>query len=1398
MDLCEKNKLMKMIGEADVISFDVFDTLLFRKVNTPETVFDLIGNHFNIHGFKKLRTDEQNRASRIAYEKIKAPHADMNEIYDALSEHSEINVDWQEVKAFEIQAEKDALTANREMLEIFRYAKSRNKRVVATSDMYLLAATLGEILESCGYEGFDHIYCSADEHKAKFNRELFECVARKENTAYENILHIGDSQSADVDIPSSFGIKTFRYRCDADMEKVKNTACTDIDNGMYKVLFDKSRGFWYNLGIEAGGPLYMGLYSWLTKKYPDKEQKIYFLSRDGYNLCKLFTETGYTNAKYIYTSRRALLLAGIDEINDEAVAELPPYTVGQTVGDILDYLCIPRDKITHLSEAGFKSMDDIIGNDDDKSAFKKLYVLEKEIFLERCAEERRCAEKYFREIGLADEEEAVVFDCGWSGSSQLLLDRFLRCIGSSCKTFFCYFGIKNTEKSRRQLHKKHYDTYAFDFYSNHSLQSGVNEAVVLYELFFSAPHESVYYYGDNGAVFEEGEGDSEKADILEGILDYVKAAADFAAKYNIEYAPEDAIGHIRRIAELPTAEEAEKLGISSHEAASSEYHLEDPGSLANYMRMISSDKPEEAVAELDYKPKFSVVIPVYNTVTEQLKEAIDSVLAQNYDNFELILVDDHSPWQNVVPVLRSYESDSRVKVIYRTENGHISAATNDGLAAADGEFAVFMDCDDIIEPTALYEMAKKLNDDPELDFIYSDEDKITEDGKIRHMPFFKPEWSPDLFMSEMYTNHLAVYRLSIVRKIGGLRSDYNGSQDYDMTLRFMEQSDNSRVGHIPKVLYHWRERRESVAFSLGSKNYAAKAGCHAKEDALRRRGIKGHLEYVPDVGQYRTVYDVEGEPLVSIIIPSKDNPEILRQCIDSIYGFTRYRSFEVIVVDNGSSPENKEKISLFLGERNIRYIYGVYSFNFSKMCNKGAAAAKGDFLLFLNDDIEIFQPRWLERMLGAAQQKHTGAVGAKLFYPETTLIQHAGVSNIKEGPSHNFLRCDDSFPYYFGFSHLDYNCIAVTAACLMVKRSVFEHVNGFNEKFPVAYNDVDLCFRIYEAGYYNVQRNDAIAYHHESYSRGIDTMNEKKAFRLSAEKCMLYKDHPALKEYDPFLNVNLHIIGSALDTKNKFNRVSPYALPEYSSEAVCNIDMLKADSKCIIVSGWGFLAEAPAEEMDIHIIFTDPYGRNLRADCIKTERRDVAAAFGNDDLCYCGFETVLDTSVLRPDIFPYRVGVEIIGSSGKKAVKRTDRETCPELPRNISICSDYSYTDKLSLIPRSENAVWNIDINTVSDRMQTIEGFAFCEGNDHFRYKKKLILKDARDRAFVFDTIPVKRLDVAAAFPEIHYLFSTGFRCIILRELLEKNNAYEVYIRLYDSTDPSDIRDISTGQKVLS
>ena len=551
------------------------------------------------------------------------------------------------------------------------------------------------------------------------------------------------------------------------------------------------------------------------------------------------------------------------------------------------------------------------------------------------------------------------------------------------------------------------------------------------------------------------------------------------------------------------------------------YHLEDVQSLERYQRWLQEDAAKEVhYKDLPYRPKFSFVIPVYNTVTWQLEDCIQSVLAQTYDNYELILVDDCSSWDNVRSVLHSFESNEKVTVIYRKENGHISKATNDGINAASGDFIVFMDCDDLVEKDALYWFAEKLNENRELDFIYSDEDKITEDSKIRHMPFFKPDWSPDLFMSMMYTNHLGVYRTAIVKQIGGLRTEFNGSQDYDMTLRFMEVSDNTRVGHIPKILYHWREREESAAFSANAKNYAVVADGRAKEDCFIRRGIAAHTEYLTEISTYRVVYEVTGRPLVSIIIPSKDNPAMLKQCIMSILRVTTYTNYEIIVVDNGSNEQNKNEIETVLSEYSCKYVYEAQDFNFSRICNCGVTYANGEFILFLNDDIEVFQPDWLERMLGQAQQTNTGAVGIKLFYPHTTMIQHAGVINLITGPDHVFSKMDDTNTYYFGWNRIDFNCLAVTGACLLVEKEKFNEVNCFNENLVVAYNDVDLCFKLYEKGYYNVLRNDVIAYHHESFSRGIDTLSEDKLARLNTERELLYSLHPLFRGYDPFYNPN--------------------------------------------------------------------------------------------------------------------------------------------------------------------------------------------------------------------------------------------------------------------------------------
>lgn len=1448
-----KELLKKKIWQASLISFDIFDTLLFRKTNTPETVFDLMGKHLGIHGFRKLRMDAQNEASARAYAASRYPHADMDQIYEVLSEHTEIPVDWMAVKDLEIQMERDALVANQELLEIFRYAKSIGKRVVATSDMYLFAATLREYLEEKGFAGIDHVYCSADEHKAKFNRDLFEVLPEKEQIPYEQILHIGDKERDDVEFPSAYGIQTFLYQADADMEKLKNAGGTDIDRGVYKILASKDKGFWYNLGAEVGGPLYLGLYRFVLEKARKENKKIFFLSRDGYNLYHIFKNLGYENIEYLYTSRRALTLAAITKLDDAAMASLPPYTFGQTVGEILDYLGVERCRINGLTEVGFDSFDAVIRTEEDLEAFRRLYAWNEEVLLERCRLEREYALAYYNRIGFFD-GDAICFDCGWQGSSQDLLVRFQKAVGNENHYPFLYFGIKNGEKSRKQLRGLHYDAFLFDFYRNHSLQADLHENVILYELFFSAPHESVFAYGEGGEViFEEGQGDSCKEEILAGILDFVRCALPFADKYPVECTPELVCGHLKRLIHLPTQEEAVTIGDMqnvdgfarqqgqekcvacitrkqleenpNHEiywlsgllkrpdipedlkkecaarrgvvypAQIPEYHLEDPQSIRNYHRWLRyTQDHKEAPVVLNNTIRFSVVIPVYNTVTQQLEECFQSVLDQTYPNFELILVDDHSSWDNVVPVLRRYEQDPRVKVIYRERNGHISVATNDGIGIATGDFIVFMDCDDVIEPDALYHFAKKLEENPELDFIYSDEDKITEDGKIRHQPFFKPEWSPDLFLNMMYTNHLATYRTSIVRAVGGLRTAYNGSQDYDFTLRFLEKSHNSRVGHVAKVLYHWRERKESVAFAITSKNYASEAARHAKEDYIRRNGLDAHLEYIDGMSQYRMVYHVQNNPLVSIIIPSKDHPDILMRCVDSILAYTSYRNFEFVVVDNGSNETNKARISAYLEKIGGRYVYEKAPFNFSKMCNLGAANAKGEYLLFLNDDMEMFQPQWLERMLGHAQQSHVGAVGAKLFYPETTLIQHTGVSNPENGPLHSFMGLDDQYPYYFGWNRIDCDCIGVTGACLLLNKDKFYQVGGFDEDLPVAYNDVKLCFALHKAGYYNVMRNDAFAYHYESLSRGSDHIDDEKLIRLSKERTGLFAQFRDLRNRDPFMSSHLKHWSAGLEMRQDYDELVPVDLTGCPEDAAGSVDFVTVTDRVRLV-GWSLLGGNPHPEyLQRYLVVRDPMGRTFAAYVQPFERPDVADSFGSDYLL-AGFECVLSKHQLRIDVMPFQVGVMIMDCQGMRHVswcRSIDVVRNPK-PRPYALAErvvdDYVQHS-------GEGVQLYLDACREEDGYHVIQGFAFKRGGEHAYYGKTLILQDRDGTVLEYDVYPQERIDVAYNFLQEHFLFYTGFICYVFHTTLKKGHTYDVSLRLRSCFDSSNILDVPTGQSV--
>lgn len=1449
----EKILLKNKIQQAKLITFDIFDTLLFRKTNNPEIVFDIVGKHFGIHGFRKLRMDTQQNKSVELLEKYNYPHANMEEIYRALAENTDIAINWEEVKEYEIQVEKDALVANKELLEIFLYAKRLGKRVVAVSDMYLMADTLKDILAVHGFGEIDYVYCSADERKAKFSKELFEHVAKKENIPYKDILHIGDKERDDGEYPASFGIDTFVYTREKDLEKLKNIVSSDVDKGLYKILYNEEKGFWYNLGAEVGGPIYMGLHKFVQEKAEDK--KIYFLSRDGYNLYHIFKKLGYENIEYLYTSRRSLLLASITEMNDEDIKTLPPYTTGQTVGEILDYLCVDREKIIHIADAGFASFDSLIKNEDDMENFKKLYRMDREVFLERCKLERRNALDYFNSVGLF-EQDSICFDCGWQGSSQILLERFKKAVGIDTRHYFIYFGIRSSEKSQSQLKGMHYDTYRFDFYKNYPLQYDAMYNVVLYELFFSAPHESVFYYGENGKImFEPGNGDITKDEMLTGILDFIIAGRDFVEKYDIEYTPEMALGHLRRLINIPTETEAVTIGnlgnvdgfarkegqekyiayITPRQIDSLQpgeiywlagllkrpdvdeyvkrtaasrfskpypekaprYALEAEQDVRTYHRWLENHPiAYEDADSLKYRPFFSVVIPVYNTASHHLEECFHSVLTQTYENFELILVDDCSTWGNVLPVLQKYEQNEKVKVIYRKTNGHISVATNDGINIATGDFIVFMDCDDTIEPDALYQFAKKLNENSRLDFIYSDEDKLTEDSLIRHMPFFKPDWSPDLFLNMMYTNHLAAYRTSVVKQTGGLRTAYNGGQDYDFTLRFMEYSNNSRVGHIPKILYHWRERKESIAFAMASKNYAAEATRNAKEDYIRRNGIKAHTEYITGLSQYRIVYEVVNNPLVSIIIPSKDNPAILKQCIDSLIGFTDYKNYEIIVVDNGSNDENRAVIQAYLADAGAVYIYDKADFNFSKMCNTGAAAAKGEYLLFLNDDMELFQPQWLERMLGQAQQPHTGAVGAKLFYPGTVDFQHDGIYMRYHGPAHRFPLTNDAVAHYFGFNWLDCDSIAVTGACLMVSAEKFREIGCFDESYPVAYNDIKLCFDLHGRGYYNVIRNDVVAYHHESYSRGIDTVHERKTIRLEKDKYQLFTDYPQFNGKEPFMSCHMNSYQATLNLKNAYGKISEINLDGCLNTELGSVDIINTGREIQII-GW---SRIEGQDFSVpphrYVVFRDSYGRTYSTKSQFYSRPDVADYFGIDAALYLGFECIVSREELHVDMMSYDVGILTVDGAGNRYLK-----WCGKIP------ATYNETPVLYLPPAekmqgyvpqyTDNVIYSIDQCENMAGYCRIRGFAFINTSDHYNYKKSVVLLGEDGTAYCFEIQPEDRPDVAAAMPHLHFVRGSGFVCYIFNDYIPHNKNLHLIVRFENQFDKNDIMDVDTNNTVI-
>ena len=517
-----------------------------------------------------------------------------------------------------------------------------------------------------------------------------------------------------------------------------------------------------------------------------------------------------------------------------------------------------------------------------------------------------------------------------------------------------------------------------------------------------------------------------------------------------------------------------------------------------------------AVGALPSTPLISVVTPVYNTDEVWLRKCVESVCAQVYPHWELCLVDDASTRPHVKALLEEYAaSDPRIKVAHLDRNHGIAGASSHALALATGDFVAFLDHDDELPPEALFEVATRLNETPDLDLIYTDEDKLDVDGR-RVDPFFKPDWSPDLLSSMNYITHLSVFRRTLVSDIGGFRLGLDGSQDYDLLLRFTERTQ--RIGHIAKVLYHWRKIPGSAAASNAAKPHAYEAARNALEDALRRRGWEGDVHMLRP-GSYTVRYRLRASPTVSIIVPTRDRWTLLQQCLRSIEEKTTYTRYEIIVLDNDSvEPETRRGLEAVARRHRVLPFPGA--FNFSALNNYGAAHARGDYLLFLNNDTQVIEPDWLGAMLEHAQRPEVGAVGARLHYPNGR-IQHAGlVLGIGGVADHAFRGLPADTFSYFGLATVVRNVSAVTAACMMVRRDTFDEARGFDERLEVALNDVDLCLRLRERGYLVVYAPRAHLYHHESGTRG-------RLHPPTDEELVWKRWGNVIRAGDPYYNVNL-------------------------------------------------------------------------------------------------------------------------------------------------------------------------------------------------------------------------------------------------------------------------------------
>ena len=539
----------------------------------------------------------------------------------------------------------------------------------------------------------------------------------------------------------------------------------------------------------------------------------------------------------------------------------------------------------------------------------------------------------------------------------------------------------------------------------------------------------------------------------------------------------------------------------------------------DYRKWINEQENNISYENLKYKPLISVIIPTYNVSKKLLSECIDSVLNQSYDNFEICIADDNSSNDETINTLKKYEKNKKIKVVYRDINGHISEASNSAIDIASGEYIALLDNDDVLDKDALYYMVLELNKDKSLDMVYSDEDKLDFNGE-RCFPHFKPDFSLDTLLSSNYICHFTIIRRSIVNKLGGFRSEYNGAQDYDLFLRVVDKTQ--KIGHVSKILYHWRMTEGSTSSKGGNKNYAYDAGKRALDDYFCRNNINALVHLIGEPQMYQVEYLYDKEPLISIIIPTKDRSDILDNCLNSIYSKTSYNNYEVIVIDNNSTEEKTFDLLSSYKKKYDNFSFYRYEceFNYSYLNNEGVKKSKGDYIVLLNNDTEVISGDWLSYMVGYAMQKHVGCVGAKLLYPNRT-IQHSGVVIGCGGIAmHALVSTGENEFGYFGrlVSVYDWSC--VTAACLMVSKDKFNLVNGLDENIKVAYNDVDFNLKLLDKGLNNVVLPFVKLYHYESLSRG-DDLSDSQIKRFKKETDFMCDKWETKLLSDKFYNDNL-------------------------------------------------------------------------------------------------------------------------------------------------------------------------------------------------------------------------------------------------------------------------------------